>query len=666
LSVDRLENPVGWTDLRLAIKHYKHEPVLFFESCASRATMPACCGGGGGREKDEKISATHKWDYINLSDFKSTSCFTPLSYGVLYITLIVSVAVYIADIFVAVNLLLFNKWAGQIKPWLDLKYTRWIFAGCIILSLVLLVYRWIRAIRAIRTGGIAQSYLDPLAVGLQSIRVGERGRGYRRFLVFAELTKSKKGVEYIALFTYFSFEAWIRVVFAEGPRKVINAMTLVSIFQADIVPVGGHAAPKGDSPIAQFFINFKLYAEGNNLRAAITFSMIFTLITWVFAALSLIASCLFYLLFLWHHIPSQDGGLRKYCKRKADSRLQKIVDAKVKKALAKEDKKLGLAASKATDVKRQPTLPVLASEDVQAGRAARSSFGSTGSYNQDVEREGGAGHDHKRPPLLARMTTNSSTTSANSYASNAPLMGAAGSMGSAPVPRAYSPAPSSHFSSVRGPPHHGQQLNRSFTGQTFSSQSTARGGRPNPGPGPPRRQNTGISSYSADSHNVVSSLGSTQPGALESQRSNGRFTPGPLARQGTGPSGYTNDDYFSQTSYPRSEVGFVNHSHNGRNSPAPPRERTVQEFEMTQPSYNTTRSAQGGGGRFLAYNPTTSASTSIQRDFSGPPPRSFSSSPSRNFSSSSPMPPLPQRSETTPPRYADNPSYDPSIYDSYR
>jgi hypothetical protein len=37
--------------------------------------------------------------------------------------------------------------------------------------------------------------------------MGRRGRGWRRFLVFAELTKSKKGAEYVALFAYFSFES---------------------------------------------------------------------------------------------------------------------------------------------------------------------------------------------------------------------------------------------------------------------------------------------------------------------------------------------------------------------------------------------------------------------------------------------------------------------------
>ncbi len=52
---------------------------------------------------------------------------------------------------------------------------------------------------------MAECYLDSLAVRLESIRMG-KGQGWRRFLVFASLTKSKKGAEYIALFTYFSFQ----------------------------------------------------------------------------------------------------------------------------------------------------------------------------------------------------------------------------------------------------------------------------------------------------------------------------------------------------------------------------------------------------------------------------------------------------------------------------
>jgi len=57
-----------------------------------------------------------------------------------------------------------------------------------------------------KSGVVAASYLDPLAVRVQSVRMGAKGRGWRRFLVFAALTKGRKGTEYVALFTYFSFE----------------------------------------------------------------------------------------------------------------------------------------------------------------------------------------------------------------------------------------------------------------------------------------------------------------------------------------------------------------------------------------------------------------------------------------------------------------------------
>lgn len=60
--------------------------------------------------------------------------------------------------------------------------------------------------RVMKSGVVAANYLDPLAVKIQSIRTGPRGRGWRRFLVFAALTKERKGTEYVALFTYFSFE----------------------------------------------------------------------------------------------------------------------------------------------------------------------------------------------------------------------------------------------------------------------------------------------------------------------------------------------------------------------------------------------------------------------------------------------------------------------------
>jgi Fungal potassium channel len=142
----------------------------------------------------------------SLNDFKSTSCFTPLAYGYLIVSLIISVAVYAVDIFTAVNLLAFNRWSGEIKPIISFDISKWIFSACIIASLVNLAFEYLRALHVMRRGAVAESYLDSLAVRLECIRMGKNGRGWRRFLVFAELTKGRKGAEFVALFTYFSFQ----------------------------------------------------------------------------------------------------------------------------------------------------------------------------------------------------------------------------------------------------------------------------------------------------------------------------------------------------------------------------------------------------------------------------------------------------------------------------
>jgi hypothetical protein len=162
-----------------------------------------CCGD---REKGITVTEEQKWDYITLSDFKSSSCLTPLSYAWLWVLVLISGGVYAADAFTAVNLLAFDKWSSQVKPAVDFNITKWIFAITIIVSYVFLAYRWIRAIRVVRSGGVAECYLEPLAAIWQSMRLTKEGQGWRRFLVFAELTKSRKGVDYIALFVYFQFK----------------------------------------------------------------------------------------------------------------------------------------------------------------------------------------------------------------------------------------------------------------------------------------------------------------------------------------------------------------------------------------------------------------------------------------------------------------------------
>ncbi|KAE8374632.1 hypothetical protein BDV26DRAFT_295764 [Aspergillus bertholletiae] len=405
--------------------------------------MPCC----GDREKGP-VSLEEQWDYINLNDFKSESCLSPFSYFFLWVFLVISIAVYAVDTFTAVNLLAFSKWAGQIEPAIPFTVSRWIFAVCIIISFVLLILRWIRAIRAIRSGSISQSYLDSLAVRIQSIRLWASGHGWKRFLVFAELTKSKKGAEYVALFAYFSFETWMNVLLADGPRQVVNAITLYSVMRMDLLPGGENAPDNNDSSsFIQFFDNVKILAEHNNLRALVLFGMLFTLVIWVLSILKLALAIILYLIFLFHHIPSQDGSLKAYCRRKIKTRLTLIVRRKVNKALAKG---MRLQERKPTQpnmgLDPSPTLPTVAGDD-KAPIVTTLSRSTTQTTLPSYTPRPGTTPPSRAPtlpsvavfedkPPLSRTMTQSSA-----YSASTSLSGTTAVSGYSPLDRQGSPAP---------------------------------------------------------------------------------------------------------------------------------------------------------------------------------------------------------------------------------
>lgn len=503
-------------------------------------------GCTGDREKGPP-EHTQKWEFMTLSDFKATSIWTSLAYMWLWFMAIVAVAVYAADTFTAVNLLAFDKWNSQVQPTIPLKYSKWIFAACILLSWALCLYEWIRAIRVIKRGGVAESYMDPVAVTLQSMR----GQGWRRFLVFTELTKSKKGTDYIAFFVYFAFNGAIRVILAEGPRQAVNAMTLYSVMNAKLIV---HGTPTdGHSSIEQFFLNVEGLAEKNQEQAVILLSMLFTLVIWIFSALSLIFAAILYLVFLWHYIPQRDGRLSIYCRRKVDRRLEKIVEYKVKAALEEEERKLQKAERKA-DLKRQktgelpqqpkmarqPTLPQLGntpetkSEDkLPEFQLTRQDTNTTMTtlppYSSRPPTRNGSQQQLSRQPTLpdviaerptmpSRNGTQASGWSNTSYESDAPLLQNAGYAGrggrASPAPTMPPPAAFNRQDSnasynrrfpVRTNTQGSQGTQRSYTPMSrmdtmnsqerpFSPMSQNGYSRPPPGPrGPPIRSNTGLS-----------------------------------------------------------------------------------------------------------------------------------------------------------------------------
>ena len=289
--------------------------------------------------------------------------------------------------------------------------------------------------------------------------------------------------------------AWIRIIFCQGPRQVINALTLYSVFKARLDPTD---ATDVGGTLLGFFKNIGLLAQDNHQQAVILSGMAFTLVIWVFGALSLLLAMLFYVFFLWHYIPNADGGLSGYCERKVNRRLSKIVSVKVNKAIEEEERKRLKADAKAMKkgempaYGRQATLPTLfdqKSDDKLPGMPMLNRNDTMTTLPQYSSRPGTPSGqptlpafeldqlDQKRP-FPNRSMTGSSAVSGQSFGSNAPLMGNASEIGYA---RAGSPAPSLPPLDTNGFPAAPQRT------MTASSQNSNWSRGPGPqGQGPPR------------------------------------------------------------------------------------------------------------------------------------------------------------------------------------
>lgn len=333
--------------------------------------------------------------------------------------------------------------------------------------------------------------------------------------------------------------------------------------QLNLIPTGDNAAKDGHTPIVQFFVNVGLLADKSGKeQAVILFGMLFTLVIWVITLINLMVAVVLYLLFLFHHVPSSDGGLSGYCRRKINQSMEKIVRTKVEKALrkenalrAREDARVGEDA-----MKRQPTLPnldplnstsdekppMLSRQTTQAtlpeyNSRPGTSASSALTFPSDLERQPTLpdldSHDF-RPGPPTRTDTHASSASWASHGSNVPLMGGAGEMGYGPPGRMQTPGPTSPGESYNA----GSMSNRSYTSY---SHSTKRGYPPGIG----QRPGAGQSGRSTPGTYQMEPV--TRTGTAMSGRQTPGVNPSPIDSHGRWIPAEQNNPYFPPTSdYP--------------------------------------------------------------------------------------------------------------------
>lgn len=282
------------------------------------------------REKWARQVGQSSFDLVDMTQFHSTSFRIIISYIFMYVQIIITLAVYASDIYTAIMLLAFDRWASSITPYVPFHISRWLFGGCILFSFVLLIYDYIQAYRVWKRYNICLTYTNPICRTIYSIK------GFNYFCLFAKITKSKEFTDYVALFVFFTFKGWANLLLAEGPRQVLNALTLYSVLKIDDDFVGAVTA----------------LAEKSHIEAVVVSFMAFSLLIWVISMfmfiLAMLCSCSVWTQVKRHRCHS----LEEYCCVRIDKRVAHLVAKYHKRGM----QNLALENSR---MSKQPTLPTI-------------------------------------------------------------------------------------------------------------------------------------------------------------------------------------------------------------------------------------------------------------------------------------------------------------------
>lgn len=278
--------------------------------------MGCCCGNAAWKREEVP---DHKFDFIDVRDYHTEGAWTKTQYAFLFALVVKSFAVYIADIYTAVTLLALNHFNGNIYNKVQnspdntvpvpITYSKWVFFGCIVFSFLLLAYEAHKCRAIVRSRDISYAYTNVMANNYYSLR------SYDHFCLFSQINNSTKKKDEIAFFIFFTFKGWKRLIVADGPRQVINALTLFGLLEVN-----------------KFSTNVYDYYGGSIFTAIMLLTMIFTVVIFAGSAILLLIASLMYLPLLCYI----KGNLKEYCCHKIDKRITELVHIKKKQRVAKQ------------------------------------------------------------------------------------------------------------------------------------------------------------------------------------------------------------------------------------------------------------------------------------------------------------------------------------------
>ncbi|KAI7885519.1 hypothetical protein K492DRAFT_12943 [Lichtheimia hyalospora FSU 10163] len=254
-----------------------------------------------GPKWKRELVQDHKWDYIDIDEFRRGSCYNGLRYLLLFCSIIVSVATYIADIWTAVILLAFDQWSLSVQPKIPFDISKWIYVACIALSFLLLAWDFFKFQKILKSQYISLSVTNVMAYRYHS------AKNFGRFCLFRKINSSRNTSDSIAFFVFYTLKGWKKLLFAQSPRQIIAAFTVAALLKSAWTTTNGEFRIDDD---------WETYGKDWQQRVALIL-MAFTCLIWALSMIELFLACVLYIPVFCRI----QGNLKEYCCHKIDKRL---------------------------------------------------------------------------------------------------------------------------------------------------------------------------------------------------------------------------------------------------------------------------------------------------------------------------------------------------------
>ncbi|ORX58143.1 hypothetical protein DM01DRAFT_1283916, partial [Hesseltinella vesiculosa] len=246
----------------------------------------------------------HKFDYLDIDEFYDPSCVTKLCYASMYLALLKSVLVYLAD--------LYSGGKTKRKMMLTMEFSdiaipadvsKWVFLSAILVSYLLLFWDIRKARRIIESHDIPWAFTSVIASRYYSVR------DYRYYCLFWKINSSRKSIDSVAFFIFFTLKGWKRLLLAEAPRQVINIVTLMVLIPKWIHQRNGSVT-----------LDYSALGK-TRIQQIMTGTMAFSVVVFAISFFLVCVASIMYIPLLCHI----QGNLKEYCCHKVDKRISYLL-----------------------------------------------------------------------------------------------------------------------------------------------------------------------------------------------------------------------------------------------------------------------------------------------------------------------------------------------------